>query len=671
MRSRHSSIRSIITVVLVILVVLGFGYNLFDIQILNNEFYAAQNNAVSTYTVPIEAARGDIVDRNGNTLVTNRQGNSIILDAAYFPSREDNKLRNEIIINLIKLFEANGEEYVNNLPLVSGGGSIAFTDDETEIKKMKSEGVFNLQNYATAQNCFDAMVEQYELEEYSIADALKIGAVRYELTTKMFSIESPITIADDVSNETVAAIKEDQVSYKGADVKPVSYREYTDPTLAPHILGTVRKINADEYTELKDSGYGITDTIGESGIEAAMEGELRGTPGEMTVTIDGEGNVTEEVTKNPIQGNTVVLTIDKDLQRLAQEKLKETCDDVSQTDGAGAVVVENINNGEVLAAASYPTYSIEDYYENYSKLAKNKRNPMWNRFALGLYAPGSTFKPMMACAALEEGVITEDTRFQCKGVWQYYDVTFGCLNNTSHGNENVRQALRDSCNIFFYNCADKLGISKMNEYGSMFGLGEKTGVEINEASGVLSSPASAELYNRVWQMGDTIQSGIGQSDNLFTPLQLANYCATIANNGTRYEMHFVKAIINGSNGSIDESNVTVAEDLPISNNTFSIVKEGMRLVATDSVTSSVFDKIDIPVACKTGTSQVIKNGEKVNNGFLITFAPYNNPEISIASAIELAGSGTSTADITASIIDYYYSNNTDEPPAQQTGTLLD
>lgn len=671
MRSRHSSIRSIITVVLVILVVLGFGYNLFDIQILNNEFYAAQNNAVNTYTVPIEAARGDIVDRNGNTLVTNRQGNSIILDAAYFPSKEDNKPRNEIIINLIKLFETNGEEYVNNLPLVFDGSSIAFTDDEKEIKKMKSEGVFNLQNYATAQNCFDAMVEQYELEEYSIADALKIGAVRYELTTKMFSIESPITIADDVSNETVAAVKEDPVSYKGADVKPVSYREYTDSMLAPHILGTVRKINADEYAELKESGYGITDTIGESGIEAALESELRGTPGEMTVTIDSEGNVTEEVTKNPIQGNTVVLTIDKDLQRLAQEKLKETCEEVSQTDGAGAVVVENINNGEVLAAASYPTYSIEDYYENYSKLAKNKRNPMWNRFALGLYAPGSTFKPMMACAALEEGVITEDTRFQCKGIWQYYDVTFGCLNNTSHGNENVRQALRDSCNIFFYNCADKLGISKMNEYGSMFGLGEKTGVEINEASGVLSSPASAELYNRVWQMGDTIQSGIGQSDNLFTPLQLANYCATIANNGTRYELHFLKAIINGSNGSIDESNVTVAEDLPISDNTFNIVKEGMRLVATDSVTSSVFDTIDIPVACKTGTSQVIKNGEKVNNGFLITFAPYNNPEISIASAIELAGSGTSTADITASIIDYYYSNNTDEPPAQQTGTLLD
>ena len=671
MRSRHSSIRSIITVVLVILVVLGFGYNLFDIQILNNEFYAAQNNAVNTYTVPIEAARGDIVDRNGNTLVTNRQGNSIILDAAYFPSKEDNKPRNEIIINLIKLFETNGEEYVNNLPLVSDGSSIAFTDDETEIKKMKSEGVFNLQNYATAQNCFDAMVEQYELEGYSIADSLKIGAIRYELTTKMFSIESPITIADDVSNETVAAVKEDPVSYKGADVKPVSYREYTDSTLAPHILGTVRKINADEYAELKESGYGITDTIGESGIEAALESELRGTPGEMTVTIDSEGNVTEEVTKNPIQGNTVVLTIDKDLQRLAQEKLKETCEEVSQTDGAGAVVVENINNGEVLAAASYPTYSIEDYYENYSKLAKNKRNPMWNRFALGLYAPGSTFKPMMACAALEEGVITEDTRFQCKGIWQYYDVPFECLRQTSHGNENVRQALRDSCNIFFYNCADKLGISKMNEYGSMFGLGEKTGVEINEASGVLSGPASAELYNRVWQMGDTIQSSIGQSDNLFTPLQLANYCATIANNGTRYELHFLKAIINGSNGSIDESNVTVAEDLPVSNNTFSIVKEGMRLVATDSVTHNVFDKIDIPVACKTGTSQVIKNGEKVNNGFLITFAPYNNPEISIASAIELAGSGTSTADITASIIDYYYSNNTDEPPAQQTGTLLD
>lgn len=671
MKSIHSSVRTVIAVVLVILVICGFGYDLYNIQITNNEYYAAQNNTVNTYTVSLEPARGEIVDRNGNSLVTNRQGNSIILDAAYFPPRSDNATRNAIIINLINLFQKNNEEFVNNLPLALSGSEIVFTENVNEIEKMKSKDIFDLQNYATAQNCFDAMIEEYGLEGYDTETALKIGGIRYELTRLLFSVENPITIADDVSNETVAEIKEDRISYLGADVRAVAYREYTDSTLAPHILGTVRKINAEEYAELKDSGYNINDTIGESGIEKAMESELRGIPGELTVTIDNDGNVTEEITKNPIQGNTVVLTIDKDLQKLSQEKLKETCNEVSISSSAGAVVVENVNNGEVLAAASYPSYDINDYYENYSQLAKNSRNPMFNRFSLGTYAPGSTFKPMMACAALEESVINEGTRFSCRGIFQYYDVTFHCLNSQAHGGETVRTALRDSCNIFFYNCADLLGISKMNEYSYMFGLGEKTGVEISEAAGTLAGPASAQKYSKQWQMGDTIQSGIGQSDNLFTPLQLCNYCATVANSGTRYELHFVKAIINTASDSVDEKGAQITEDLPISNNTFTIVKEGMRLVATSGAPASVFRNISVNVACKTGTSQVYRNGQKVNNGFLITFAPYENPEISIASVIELAGSGTSTAEITSSIIDYYYSNNTDEKPAQQTGTLLD
>lgn len=670
MKSRHSSIRSFVCILLVVAVIFGFGADLYTIQIKNHDYYISQNNAVKTYTVPIEATRGEIVDRNGNSLVTNRSGNSIILDAAYFPPKSENEKRNAIIINLLQLFRKNGEEWINNLPLTVDGGKIVFTDDEDEVTNMKSKNMFNLQKYATAENCFNAMVEEYGLQSFDKETALEIGAVRYELTRLSFSIENPVVIADDVSSETVAAIKEDQTSYLGANVKVTSYREYTNPELAPHILGTVRKINADEYEQLKDSGYGITDTIGESGIESAMEEELRGVPGELTITVDSNGNVSEEVTKDPVQGNTVVLSIDKDLQLLAQEKLKETCDGVDLYNSAGAVVVESVNSGELLAAASYPTYSITDYYDDYTRLAKNSRKPLWNRFALGTYAPGSTFKPMMACAALEEGVITDSSTFTCRGTFQYYDITFKCLNQNAHGSENVKTALRDSCNIFFYNCADRLGISKMNEYASMFGLGEKTGVEINEAAGVLAGPASAERYNKKWQMGDTIQSGIGQSDNLFTPLQLANYCATVANSGTRYDLHFVKAIINTKNGSVDETGATVAEDLPISDSTFKTVQEGMRLVATNGAPDSVFRKIDVDVACKTGTSQVVKNGQIVNNGFLITFAPYDNPEISIASVIELAGSGTSTAEITSSIIDYYYSNNSDEAPAQQTGTLL-
>lgn len=670
MKSRHFSSRSLIAIILVIALVCTFGYSLYDIQIVNGEYYRAQNSTEDTYTVSIEAARGEIVDRNGNPLVTNRQGNSIILDAAYFPSSSDNASRNAVIINLIRLFEKNGEEYVNNLPLRIGAGGIEFTEDEDAVATMKSRDMFNLQNYATAQNCFDAMVEKYGLEGLDTETALKVGAIRYELTRLLFSIENPVTIADDVSDETVATIKEDRQDYLGADVQAVAYREYADSTIAPHILGTIRKINAEEYAELRDQGYGINDNIGESGIEAAMESELRGTPGELTITIDSDGNVTEEITKEPIQGNTVVLTIDRDLQRLAQQKLEEICNEVSESEGAGAVVVEDVNTGAVLAAASYPTYDLQDYYDDYSSLSSNPRQPLFSRFALGTYAPGSTFKPAMACAALEEGIINESTTFRCRGTWQYYDVRFQCLNGRAHGTENVREALRDSCNIFFYNCADRMGISKIDEYASMFGLGEKTGVEISEASGVLAGPASAERYNRTWQMGDTIQAAIGQSDNLFTPLQLANYCATVANSGTRYDMHFVKSVINTSNGSIEETGATVAEELPISENTFSIVHEGMRMVAQQYTLNSIFSDSGVNVACKTGTSQVIRNGEETNNGFLITFAPYETPEIAIASEIDFAGSGTSTAELTASIIEYYYSNNTDEQPAQSTGTLL-
>ena len=421
MKSVYKSARTTIAIILVIATVAVFGYDLFDIQVNKNEYYAAQNNTVKTYTVPIEAARGEIVDRNGNPLVTNRQGNSIILDAAYFPSSKNNDERNRIVLNLISLFNSNGEEFVHNLPLKADKkGNISFfteNDDDKykqDIATMKSADMLNLQSYATAQNCFDAMVEKYGLEnylsKYGVQKTLEIGNVRYELTRLLFSVSNPVKIADDVSDKTVATIKENPDLYTGADVQVVAYREYTDSTLAPHIIGTVRKINNEEYERLKDQGYGITDEIGESGIESACESDLRGTPGEKTVTINADGTVTEEITKQPVQGDTIVLTIEKDLQKLAQQKLEKICKKVAYN-STGAVVVTGINSGEVLAAASYPSYDLNDYYTKYKELASNKYTPLYNRFALGTYAPGSTFKPAMAAAALQEGVITENSTF--------------------------------------------------------------------------------------------------------------------------------------------------------------------------------------------------------------------------------------------------------------------
>ena len=510
MQSRYKSTRSVIALLLVAVMIIGFSATLYKIQVQDHEYYAAQNNTVKTYKVAIEAARGEIVDRNGNALVTNRETNSIILDAAYFPAATENDKRNAILQNLIALFQKNGEEYTQNLPLKLKSGKIVFSGKKTDIATMKSADMFNLQPYATAQNCYDAMVEKYGLEQYDTKTALQIGNLRYELTRLQFSISTPVVIADQVSSETVAAIKEDKDRYLGADVQVVTHREYTDSTLAPHILGTVRKINAEEYAQLKGKGYGIHDQIGESGIESAMESALRGTPGEKTITVDKDGHVTEEITKAPVQGNTVVLTIDRDLQTLAQKELKKVCD---KTD---------------------------------------------------LY---------------------------------------------------------------------------------------------NSAGGV-------------WQSGDTIQAGIGQSDNLFTPLQLSNYCATVANGGTRYQLHLVQSLIDNSSGTVTETQPKIEESLDLHKSTLTAVKSGMRLVATQGAPSLIFNQLRTEVAAKTGTSQVFVNGVKKNNGFLITFAPYDNPEISVASVVELAGSGTSTAEITSSIIKYWYQNNTDEKTNQKTGALL-
>ncbi|MCH5320220.1 MAG: hypothetical protein J1E36_00555 [Eubacterium sp.] len=671
MKIRYKSSRSIIALVLIIATILGFAVNLYNIQIRDNEYYIKQNNTVDTYVVPIEAARGEIVDRNGNSLVTNRQGNSIILNAVYFPSSKNNEERNKIIYNLIKLFESKKEEYAQNLPLeFDRSGNIQFTDDEQAIATMKSADMLNLQPYATAQNCYDAVVEKYGIEGYDKETTLKIGSIRYELTRLLFSYENPVTIADDVSDETVARIKEDKSTYLGADVKVVAYREYIDSTVAPHILGTVRKINAEEYAKKKDDGYNITDQIGESGIEQAMEAELRGTPGELTITIDKEGNITEEVTKKPIQGNTVVLTIDRDLQILAQKKLREVCNKVDAYSSAGAVVVEDCNSGEIFAAASYPTFDLNDYYEKYSELASNSRNPLWSRFALGTYAPGSTFKPVTACAALESGIINNETTYLCEGAKEFFGQPFQCLNKVAHGKENVRTALRDSCNMFFYNCALDIGIGRIDEYATAFGLGQKTGIEISEASGNLSSPENKQNAGGTWRIGDTMLTAIGMSDNLFTPLQLANYCSTIANGGTRYEVRLVKSVIQASSGIVNEKSSVVADTLDLSENTLDNVYRGMRLVATSGGPSQLFNKLDTKVACKTGTSEVVVKGVKRNNGFLITYAPYENPEIAVSSVIELAGSGSETAEITSEIIDYWYQNNTDAKTNQKIGTLL-
>lgn len=659
-----------------------FAFDLVKIQIIDGPEYDAASSAVSEKTARISAARGEIVDCNGQKLVYNDQGYSIIFDYAYFPSSSEQERRNEIILSLINLFEKNNLEWIDNLPLVfDQNGNIAFKENsESLISQMKSEDMLNLNEYATAQNCFDALIDEYDLQGYSPADARKIASVRYEMVRLFFSIGYPYTFATDVPDAMVSLIKENSIFYQGVDVEVVPVRQYADGTLAPHVLGRIGAIDAEEYKELKSEGYKITDYLGKSGIEAAMEEYLKGTDGEETVYRDSEGNRSTAVTTAPIQGNTVVLTIDAGLQKVAQDSLEDTLlafagsDEGNLVDNAGAVVVLNCKTGGILACASYPTYDISTYSENVKALNEDPAAPLWNRALLSTYATGSTMKPSVALAALEEGIIEEDTTVYCSGMYEYLGQNFKCEQSHVTRFVGVVNALNESCNTFFYEVGKLLGIEKMNEYRTLFGLGAKTGCELGEATGVLDSPEYRASLNQKWLPGYTIQSAIGQAGNLFSPIQLANYCATLANGGTRYKTHFVKSIKSYDySQTIIEKSPEIVAQMDISDKSLEIVQRGMAAVG-ERYKTSYFKNLKVNVACKTGTSQEIRRLEghsvKVNNGFLIAFAPYENPEIAVAVVGEGFTAGGRLAPVVASVAEYYFGQSDTMQSYQQENVLI-
>ncbi len=667
------------TVFIIVAFFLAFAGILYNAQIVKGEEYAlAGSTSVSTSTV--KATRGEILDRNGVVLVGNRQGNTLIFNATDFPSLKEQEQRNEIILSLINLFEKNGAEWIDEFPIVvDSSGNYAYKEDsEHEIKVMLGEDLLDLNRYATAGDCMKELTEKYMLEKYSKTDARKIAAVCYQLKLNGFNTANPYRFAEDVEDVIVAYIKEKSSFYKGVDVEIEAYREYYDGTLAPHILGMVGAIDAEEYSELKEKGYGMNDLVGKTGIELLMEDTLRGTDGQKAVITGADGSVSTEYPIPVKNGESVILTIDAGAQKVAQDALKKLCDNISdQVPHGGSVVALNCNTGEVLVSATYPSYDLNTYNDDYDTLLEDDASPLWNRALQSVYAPGSTSKPSVALAGLEEGVIDENSTYECHYKYQYLDMTFDCIANHRTNIIDVRTALQDSCNTFFYKLGIELGVEKMNTYRQLLGLGQSTGIELPENTGILDSPSYRTSINQKWMPGFTIQSAIGQAGNLFTPVQLANYCATIANGGTRYKVHLIKEIKNFDlSESVSESQPEVVVETGLHDENITIVKEGMRRVITNSLELTNGVGSAVTCAAKTGTSQVEHNinGNKVvlTNGFFITFAPYDNPEIAIAVAIEGGRSGTSCSPVAQAIYEYYYKNDNNQKNAanQQTGTLL-
>lgn len=634
---------------------------LYDAQVVHGSENRARSITSNTASETVTASRGIITDRNGKVLVSNRLAYTLVVDKSSFG--KDEAALNDAIWQLIQLCQEQGVTWNDTLPMTTGSSpqltSKSLTESFREYlddNKLPTDG--------GSAEVLAAMRKLYKVDDsYTDAQARLIVGVRYELDGR-----SSYTFAEDVSTELLGRITDGK--YRGVTIKTAAARVY-NTKLAAHILGTVGAIWQEEwrsdestgYVGYADKGYNMNDLVGKDGVEKAFEEYLHGNDGKRLITTDENGKITGELyTREPQPGGTVALTIDIDLQQVVEDTLASTIQgmiDKDSNERGGAAAVIQVGTGEVLAMASYPTYDLETFNQDYDELVKDERLPMFNRATQGVYAPGSTFKLCTSVAALEEGIITPSTIIEDKGIYTYYvDPQPMCWiwrqAHTTHGRINVSQAIVDSCNYFYYEVGRLTGIKKLDEYATAFGLGQSTGIEIGDVSGVLASPEWAEAHDREWTDGQTITAAIGQSYNLFTPLQLANYVATLVSGGEHYEAHLLKNVKSYDNSRvIDVYSKGPLNDLNISDSTMAAVTKGMHDLTYDSLRSA-FSRCVVEAGAKTGSAQV---GTDIANGTFVAYAPYDDPEIAIAIVVEKGGSGSLLANAAVDIINAWFTRD--------------
>ena len=644
-------------------------------QIWSGDTWLKIADRSTTDTVEMSAARGEIIDRNGVGLAVNQTGYAIRFNGATMTSDTKNKT----ILTLIRLMSARGEKWTDELPIsVDAKGNYQFISGRSsDVAYLKSKNFLNMNSYATAAQCMQALVQKYDCTGYSAQDTRNIISVRYNMTKTGFSVSLPYTFADSVSQNTVAVVSENSASMPGVETQVTAVRKYPDGTVMPHILGTVGAITEEEYETMKAKGYALNARVGQSGIEKAFESWLCGKTGETTVKFDTNGDLaSEEVTKQPVSGSTVQLTIDSRLEKVINASLKKnvaaahayglrngTSADPKGADCvSGAAVVLNVKDFSVLAASTYPSYDqnqLSGSASYYSKLLNDSAKPLINRAFNSAFTPGSTFKPAVAIAGLQSGSITNSTVFDCTGVYVLGDMRLHCWDRSGHGPLTLESAIAQSCDVYFCNVGYRTGIATMNLYAQRLGLGVKTGIEIGESTGVLAGPAERKAAGgATWNVADSVQASIGQSDNMFTPLQLATYCATIANNGVRLKTHLVEKITDYSRTkTVYTTPATQVQNIGVSQQNINYVKAGMRETTRGSGTAAkVFSGYGIAVAGKTGTAQT-GTGHSDNEVF-IGFAPYDNPQIAIAVMLPHGSNSDFSLGVAKDVFDGYFYGKT-------------
>ena len=653
--------------VVVVLIFVGFTARLIDWQIVNGDLYREKANSTNTYNVKISPSRGEILDVNGVDFAINTSGYDIVFNKIYFKSGTEN----DIILTLIKLFNSKGQKWIDKLPIiVDENGNYAFVPGkEDEIATLKKD--YRLNNYASAQDCINMLSSEkwFNCKLADVNEKRDVLSVRYNMNKTGYNRENNYIFGESVSDEIVAIVSENNQKLQGVQPKLFPVRKYVNGTLAPHIVGTIGAISQEEYNEYKGSGtYSLDSKIGKSGIEKALEKNLMGKEGMQVIetTADGE-TVSVKETQNAISGNTVYLTIDARLQRIARDVMNANIPAAAAqvgTNVSAGVAMLNVKDFSVLCAQTYPSYDLSGYYEDndyYNDLLEDPSNPLYSRVFEGAYTIGSTMKPAVALGALEEGVITDSTAFYCNHVYQRFAPAYTPLCMGTHGNVSLQRAMAVSCNIFFYETGFQLGIDDMNVYQSRLGFGQKSGVEIYERSGVLAGPKERQEAGGTWYDGDTIAAAIGQSDNLVTPIQLATYAATIANDGVRLRTHLVSKITDYSRQTVildntDPENIEVMDNLGVSDENLQIVQQAMRGVVTrsDGTASYTFGTYEIPVAAKTGTAE--NTDDSPDHSTLIAYAPYEDPQVAVGIIVEHGKSGTWPGNIARALFDGYFKN---------------
>ena len=670
---RKVVVRRMLLLIAVACIIMGlYTFRLIFLQLVNGDSFKAKATNTTDYKFTVTAARGNIVDSTGKRIATTSTGYNVVLNKLQMGDQDLDTMLQQIV----ELLRQNDEKWLDTL-LISepdAAGNYTFTDsadstsDQKTLADMKE--TLGLQQYATANDVMEMLVEKNHLESFSLPWQRVLAGIHYEMDRQAFSNVNNFVMAENVSQVTVAAIKEHSLTLPGVEIVETSTRSYEQGDILPAVLGRVGKITAEKWKvtdengqvtyPLKEKGYNMNDVIGISGLESVYEDELRGKDGVETITRNSDGVIVDtKITTVPEPGHTVQLTINSDFQRAVDKALANNIDMINRVyntgdmkAAAGAAVVLDVKDGSVLAAANYPSFDQNLYATNYSEYSADPSLPLFNRALQGLYTPGSTFKPAVAVAALDSGLINQYSTVNCTGVYTYYkDYHPRCTRHGHSGNIDVVTAIKWSCNIFFYDVGRRLTSDVYDAYAYKLGLGQRTGVEVNEAVGRLTKKTDKNYTSSL-----DIQAAIGQGNTVVSPIQLATYAATLANNGVRYRTHFVKAILDTNTGEVlSETQPEVMDIIEGNGNTFDLVRQGMTLVP--STISGKISSYPVPIACKTGTpqrSETYAPGKHYLNAMMVAYLPADDPQIAIGISIEYGGYGARTGDLVVDIANAYF-----------------